>query len=94
MEAIIKDMVPPAALRDPDYPWWSDVKATDAFLNPLFERFYKEVNLPPDLMRKTNYHVLAKYVHKNGIDPEVTEKLDAIAEVAGQANSCHSPLDD
>jgi hypothetical protein len=90
MEAIIRDVVPPAALRDPDYAWWSTVKATNDFLDPVFERFYGEVNLPVNLMRKSNYHVLAKYVPKDAIDPEVTEKLDAIAGVARQAKPCHS----
>jgi hypothetical protein len=36
-------------------------------------------------MRKTNYHVLTKYLKKEDIDPEVSEKLDAIVEVAQQA---------
>jgi len=94
METLIRDMVPPVALRDPNNAWWSNVKATDDFLDPLFERFYREVNLPPNLMRKTNYHVLAKYVQKDSIDPEIVEKLDAIVEVARQARPCESPQDE
>jgi len=94
METIIRDRLSPAALREPNDALWSDVKATDGFLDPLFERFYKEVSLPPDLMRKTNYHVLAKYVQKDNIDPEITEKLDAIVEVAQQAKPCQDPQDE
>jgi hypothetical protein len=84
MEEIIADMVPPMALRDANNAWWSNVKATDEFLDPLFERFFKEVNLP-NLMRKTNYHILAKYVLPEDIDPEIREKLDAIVNVAKKA---------
>lgn len=84
MEEIIADMVPPMALRDANNAWWYNVKATDEFLDPLFERFFKEVNLP-NLMRKTNYHSLAKYVLPGDIDPEIKEKLDAIVSVAKKA---------
>ncbi len=84
MEDIIKDLVPPIALRDRDNPWWSNTKVTDDFLDPLFERFFNEVDMP-NIMRKTNYHVLTKYLKKEDIDPEVLEKLDAIVNVAQQA---------
>ncbi|HEY4758962.1 MAG TPA: AAA family ATPase [Thermoguttaceae bacterium] len=84
MEEIIKDMIPPIAYRDPNNAWWFDTKVTDQFLDPLFERFFKEVGMP-NLMQKTNYHVLTKYLKKNDIDPEIKEKLDAIVEVASQA---------
>jgi hypothetical protein len=84
MQEIIDDMVPPVALRDAHHAWWHNTKVTDDFLDPLFERFFKEINLP-NLMRKSNYHELAKYVAAEDIDPEVVEKLDAIVEVAQQA---------
>jgi len=84
MEATIADMVPPVALRDPKDPYWSKVKATDELLDPLFERFFREIGLP-NLMRKTDYHVLAQHVAAEDIDPEVVEKLDAIVHVAEKA---------
>ena len=65
-------------------PWSSDIKASDDFLDPLFERYFEKLNLP-NLMRKSDYHVLANLVPKESIDPEVTEKLDAIVAVAAQA---------
>ncbi|GAB4177301.1 MAG: ATP-binding protein [Rhodocyclaceae bacterium] len=65
----------------PDSP---DLKASDDFLDPLFKRFYEALKLP-DLMRKTDYHTLAPYVSADALAPEVREKLDAIAEVAGRA---------
>jgi hypothetical protein len=84
MEEIIKDMIPPVALRDPNNIWWIDTKVTDQFLDPLFDRFFKEIGFD-NMMRKTNYHELAKFLKKEDIDPEITEKLDAILDVAEQA---------
>jgi ABC-type lipoprotein export system ATPase subunit len=65
-------------------PWSADIKATDDFLDPLFKSFFKKLDLPLRL-RKSDYHVLAGLVPKEDIDPEVTEKLDAIVAVAKRA---------
>lgn len=65
-------------------PWSSDIKATDDFLDPLFEKFFEKLGLP-NILRKTDYHVLARFVPKDKIDPEVKEKLDAIVEIAKKA---------
>ena len=67
-------------------PWSADVKASDDFLNPLFDRFFQKVGLP-NLLRKTDYHVLARLVPKDKIDPEVIAKLDGIVAVANKARS-------
>jgi hypothetical protein len=67
-------------LRKPD-PWSPEIKATDDFLDPLFEKFFEKLGLP-NLLRKTDYHVLARFVPKDNIDPEVIEKLDAIVAVS------------
>lgn len=69
--------------RKPD-PWSADIKATDDFLDPLFENYFEKLGLP-NLLRKTDYHVLARLVPKNRIAPEVTAKLDAIVAVAEKA---------
>ena len=81
MQDIIRDLVPPVALRDSTNPWWNNTKVTDDFLDPLFERFFRELHLP-NLMRKTDYHALAKYVPDSAISPEIVEKLDAILSIA------------
>jgi hypothetical protein len=65
-------------------PWSADIKASDDFLDPVFERYFRKLSLP-NLMRKTDYHVLAGLVAQEIIDAEVGEKLDAIVHVAGQA---------
>ena len=85
MDEIIKDVVPPVALRDPKDAWWINTKVTNDFLDPLFQRFFRELGLP-NLMRKTDYHVLTKYVAPEAVDPEVREKLDAILEIAKKAS--------
>ncbi len=66
-------------------PWSADVKASDDFLNPLFDRFFQKLGLP-NLLRKTNCHALASLVPADKIDPEVTEKLNGILAVAGKAS--------
>ena len=65
-------------------PWSPDTKVSDEFLSPLFENFFRRLNLP-NLMRKTDYHTLARYVPKEKIDPEVVNVLDSIVAVCLQA---------
>lgn len=84
MQEIITDNVPPIALRDLSNQWWTNTKATDEFLDSLFSEYFKRLNLP-NLLRKTDYYILANFVPDNLIDPEIIEKLDAIVEVARRA---------
>ena len=67
-------------------PWSADIKATDDFLDPLFQLFFDKLQLP-NLLRKTDYHVLARLVPKEKIDPEIIAKLDGIFAVAQKAKS-------
>lgn len=64
--------------------WSSDIKATDDFLDPLFKVFFKKLGLPV-LMRKTDYHLLARLLPEDMIDPEVGRKLDTITAAADRA---------
>jgi ABC-type taurine transport system ATPase subunit len=84
MQDCINDLVLPVALRNRDDRWWSDVKASDEFLDRLFDAFFKRLGLP-NLMRKSDYHVLAELVPEGLIGPEVIEKLDSIVKVAQDA---------
>ena len=84
METLISDLVPPVALRDKNDPWWKTVKASDEFLNRLFDSFFNRLGLP-NAMLKSNYHRLASYVSAHNIDPEVVQMLDAILEQSGKA---------
>jgi ABC-type taurine transport system ATPase subunit len=81
MQQSIEDLVPRAAQREPGHRWWTDTKASDDFLEQLFEAFFKALTLP-NLMRKTDYHVLAKFVPINQIEPEVRQVLDMIIDVS------------
>ncbi len=61
-----------------------DLKASDDFLKPLFDRYFSKLGLQ-NLMYKTNYDELAGLVLKENIDPEITEKLDTLVKVAKTA---------
>ncbi|MEW6387288.1 MAG: AAA family ATPase [Thermodesulfobacteriota bacterium] len=84
MRECIEDYVPRAALRDSSDRWWLDIKASNDFLDRLFETFFNKLSLP-NLMRKTDYHILARYVPKEQINHEVSKVLDLIVRVAGEA---------
>jgi len=65
-------------------PWSPDTKVTDDFLDPLFAALFKKLELP-NLLQKTDYHVLADYLDPDNIDQEVVAVLDEIINVAGRA---------
>lgn len=85
MQQCINDLLSPTALRDARDVWWNTVKASDDFLDRVFEKFYGQLGLE-NLMRKSGYHELANHVPVDMIDPEITEVLDAIGRVAAAAN--------
>jgi hypothetical protein len=57
---------------------------TDDFLNPLFRQFFQKLELP-NLLQKTDYHVLASYLQQDEIDDEVRTVLDRVLEVSERA---------
>jgi predicted ATPase len=61
-------------------PWDADTKVSDDFLSPLFRSYFKRLGLP-NLMEKKQFYELADYVPDGQLDPEVGEKLEAIARV-------------
>jgi hypothetical protein len=65
-------------------PWSPDTKVSDDFLDPLFENFFRSLDLP-NLMRKTDYHTLARFVPPELIDPKVAEVLDRIVAICERA---------
>jgi len=66
-------------------PFGPDVKASDELLAPIFQGYFERLGLP-NLMQKTDYHVLAHLAPADQIDPEVVAKLDRIVDVANRAN--------
>ena len=66
-------------------PWDPGTKVSDDFLAPLFRAYFGKLGLPEDLMTKKSFYELAEHVAPGDLDPEVREKLDAIAAVAASA---------
>ena len=64
--------------------WSADAKMSDDVLVPIFREFNQQRNQYND-MPKSNLHRLAAYIPDEALDPEITEKLDAIADVAESA---------
>ena len=67
-------------LRNRKDRWWNHVKASE-LLERLFESYFDKLKLP-NLMSKSNYHLLARYIPKELISDEIVEKLDAILSIA------------
>ena len=84
MDESITDHVIPAALKNRGDPWWENVKASDEFLDRVFDAYLQRLDLPRGLVKKSDYHVLARFVPRSGDRPEVTQVLDRIHESASQ----------
>ncbi|MCK4625387.1 MAG: AAA family ATPase [Phycisphaerae bacterium] len=84
MQKVIDGIVSALKTLDKPDPWSDDIKATDDFLDPVFKKFFKTLDLPLTF-RKADYYVLAGLVPRDKIDPEITKKLDAIVQVANKA---------
>lgn len=78
MQESIQDNIPPAVLRDSEHSWWKDTKASDDFLDLVFRAYCGRLGLPVSLMKKSDYHIPARFVPKELISPEVVHVLDAI----------------
>ena len=71
-------------------PWGSDMKASDEFLTPVFRDFCNRLGIPEDFTTKKSFYELAGHVPSDELDPEVREKLDAIAGAAASAMPAES----
>jgi len=70
-------------LRQPD-PFADETKASDDCLGPVFQNYFDKLGIP-NLMLKTDYHALVRFVPRERLSPEIAEKLDALAAVAAKA---------
>lgn len=86
MEQQIERLEQALSVQRKPSPWSPEIKATDEFLDPLFENYYEALGLA-NQMRKANYHLLADYVPRDQIAPEISTALDAILDVAQRAKS-------
>ena len=58
-------------------PWDPTLKASDDFLTPLFQNYFRKLGIP-NLMAKKDFYELASFIPRNKIDPEIREKLASI----------------
>ncbi len=65
-------------------PWSPDIKASDAFLAPLFQAYFRKLGLP-NLMGKKAFYELAEFVPDEELDPEIQTKLESIVQAAERA---------
>lgn len=70
-------------LRQPD-PFSDDTKASDDCFAPVFQIYFEKLGLS-NLMQKTDYHTLVRFVPRERLSPEIGEKLDALHAVANRA---------
>jgi len=89
----ITDNVIPAALKDRQHRWWIDTKASDDFLDRVFEAYLQRLQLPLGLLKKSDYHELAPFVPRDQISPEVSQVLDAIHQVSQRARGADALTD-
>ena len=83
MADIIKDEIPPAALKDKNHSWWINSKISDDFLDKVFSKYFQTRKMPI-LFNKSDYYILASFSKADELEPEITEKLDLIYETASQ----------
>ena len=83
MQECIDDFILGAAKRDPSDLWWKTNKASES-LDRIFKSFYSKLGLP-NLMNKSDYHILVQYLSLDRIDNEVRSVLNLIFNVGKAA---------
>ncbi|GAB4132279.1 MAG: ATP-binding protein [Raineya sp.] len=78
---IIREEVPPAALKDKNHDFWINTKISDDFFDKIFKKFANKKNTIVPLSKK-DYYLLIQYMKEDEILDEVKEKLDKIYEIA------------
>lgn len=81
MEGIIKEEIPPAALKDKSHSWWINTKITDEFLDKIFKKYFNQMQMPI-LINKSDYYILMTFSKPEELNKEVKEKLDIVLEIA------------
>lgn len=84
MRRAIEARVPPAALKDLNDRYWHETKISEQLLDLIFDAFFTSLDLP-NMMRKRDYHELARFVPRSLVDQEVVDVLDAINSVSDRA---------
>ena len=84
MTEIVRRLLPPVALENPNDPYWISTKVSDDFLPRVFEEYARRLNLTT-VLRKGDYYLLVPFVPKDQVNPEIIEKLNEIVAVAERA---------
>ena len=84
LEDCVNEMTKALKITNKPDPWGPEIKVTDDFLDSLFKLFYERLGTPQQTFKR-DYHGLADTIPVNELSPEVTEVLDGILHVAGQA---------
>jgi len=80
MQKVIEKYTIPAYLQNINDSWWDNAKLSDDWLDVIFREFYKEMKLPQDFFKR-DYYQLIHLMEPDEIDPEITEKLNAIYDL-------------
>jgi hypothetical protein len=65
-------------------PWSNEIKASDEFLKPLFEKFFERLRLP-NIMKKSSYSELAGFISPEDVEAEIKQALDEMVNVSQRA---------
>ncbi|MBI4754600.1 MAG: AAA family ATPase [Betaproteobacteria bacterium] len=84
MNACIDELTKALSITKRPDPWGPNIKVTDEFLDPLFSNYFQKLGTPQQIFKR-DYHSLADAIPLAEIPSEVSEVLDAIAEVANRA---------
>lgn len=88
-EAIAEVTAALETLGKPD-PWSDEIKASEDFLRPLFQSYFRRLG-QPNTMDKSDFYILTDYMIPEDVDAEIGDKLDAILEVARRAHPQETP---
>jgi predicted ATPase len=86
MKEVFEVHVPPIALSDTQNDFWVTTKISDKVLDSVFREYFKRLAMPMRLMQKGKYYELARFSKAEELNPEISEKLDAIWEIIQEAN--------
>lgn len=83
MDAIIKNLIPPIALKSKKDPYWFETKVS-SLIERIFEEFKKKTGIR--LLNKGEFYKLVSFIDIGLIEDEVIQKLDKIYEIASSVN--------
>ena len=82
-EAIVEVTAARRTLHQPA-PFAPETKASEECFGPIFQNYFEKLGIG-NLMQKSDYHTLVRFLPRSLLSPEVAEKLDLLADAARQA---------